>query len=84
MTPPTQISRRSFLASSGGLFVAINLPRFARAVTAEPSDGSEAPALGPFIHIPRSGPITFVAPSTEMGQGSYTADAQLLAEELAV
>lgn len=84
MTPPTQISRRSFLVSAGGLFVGINLPSFAGAVTAEPSDGGEAPALGPFIHIPRSGPITFVAPSTEMGQGSYTADAQMLAEELAV
>jgi isoquinoline 1-oxidoreductase subunit beta len=79
-----KISRRSFLVSSGGLFVAVHLPRFARAAAVEPRDDTEAPALGPFIHIPRTGPITFVAPSTEMGQGSYTADAQLLAEELAV
>jgi isoquinoline 1-oxidoreductase subunit beta len=84
MTALAQISRRSLLASAGGFFVALNLPRFASAAVAEPADGTEAPALGPFIHIPRSGPITFVAPSTEMGQGSYTADAQLLAEELAV
>jgi isoquinoline 1-oxidoreductase subunit beta len=84
MTEPAQISRRSFLVSAGGFFVAVNLPGFVSAESVEPSDGTMAPALGPFIHIPRSGPITFVAPSTEMGQGIFTAEAQLLAEELAV
>jgi isoquinoline 1-oxidoreductase subunit beta len=85
MMAPAHISRRSLLVSAGGFFVAVSLPRFARAMALEePADGTSAPALGPFIHIPRSGPITFVAPSTEMGQGIYTAEAQLLAEELAV
>src|SRR4029077_7848789 len=82
---PAYISRRSFLVSAGGFFVAVSLPRFAKAAgLEEPADGTAAPALGPYIHIPRSGPITFVAPSAEMGQGIYTADAQRLAEDLAL
>ncbi len=85
MMTPAHISRRSFLVSAGGFFVAVSLPRFAKAAGFdEPADGTAAPAFGPFIHIPRSGPITFVCPSTEMGQGIYTAEAQLIAEELAV
>src|SRR5260370_40550568 len=85
MMAPARISRRSLLVSAGGFFVAVSLPRFARAAgLEEPANGTAAPAFGPFIHISRSGPITFVAPSTEMGQGIYTAEAQLLAEELAV
>ena len=85
MMAPAHISRRSLLLSAGGFFVAVSLPRFASAAgVKEPADGTAAPAFGPFIHIPRIGPITFVAPSAEMGQGIYTAMAQLVAEELAV
>src|SRR5258708_30822232 len=85
MKAPVNISRRSFLVSAGGFFVAVSLPRFARAAGVEhPAEGTAAPPLGPFIHIPRSGPITFICPTTEMWQGIYTAEAQLLAEELGV
>ena len=85
MMAPVRISRRSLLVSAGGFFVAVSLPRFVRpAGLKEPADGTAAPALGPFIHIPRSGAITFVIPSTEMGQGICAAESQLLAEELAV
>lgn len=41
-------------------------------------------APGGFIRIPREGKITFIIPSTEMGQGVYTSDAMLIAEELEV
>ena len=39
-------------------------------------------APGGFIRIPREGRITFVIPSVEMGQGIYTGEAMLMAEEL--
>jgi isoquinoline 1-oxidoreductase beta subunit len=41
-------------------------------------------APGGFIRIPSEGKITFIIPSTEMGQGIYTGEAMLLAEELEV
>jgi isoquinoline 1-oxidoreductase beta subunit len=41
-------------------------------------------APGGFIRIPRTGKITFIIPSTEMGQGIYTGEAMMLAEELEV
>lgn len=41
-------------------------------------------APGGFIRIGRDGSITFVIPSAEMGQGIYTGEAMLIAEELEV
>lgn len=41
-------------------------------------------APGGFIRIPREGKITFIIPSVEMGQGIYTGQAMLMAEELEV
>lgn len=41
-------------------------------------------APGGFIRIPREGRITFIIPSVEMGQGIYTGEAMLMAEELEV
>jgi len=41
-------------------------------------------APGGFIRIPHEGKITFIIPSTEMGQGIYTGEAMMLAEELEV
>jgi isoquinoline 1-oxidoreductase beta subunit len=39
-------------------------------------------APGGFIRIPRAGKITFIIPSVEMGQGIYTGEAMMMAEEL--
>lgn len=41
-------------------------------------------APGGFIRIPRDGKITFIIPSVEMGQGIYTGEAMMMAEELEV
>jgi isoquinoline 1-oxidoreductase beta subunit len=41
-------------------------------------------APGGFIRIGRDGQITLIAPNVEMGQGIYTAQAMLIAEELEV
>ena len=39
-------------------------------------------APGGFIRIPREGKVTFIIPSVEMGQGIYTGQAMMMAEEL--
>lgn len=51
-----------------------------------PSSGAAFNGFAPggFIRIPREGKITFIMPSTEMGQGIYTGEAMMLAEELEV
>ncbi|WP_370112999.1 molybdopterin cofactor-binding domain-containing protein [Bradyrhizobium sp. USDA 329] len=50
----------------------------------EASENAAASALGGFVRISREGRISLVMPSVEMGQGIYTAEAALLAEELDV
>ncbi|WP_022723635.1 xanthine dehydrogenase family protein molybdopterin-binding subunit, partial [Rhodopseudomonas sp. B29] len=74
------LSRRSFLA--GALVIAFARPGKAQA----PAGSIAAPAarLGGFVRIAATGEITLVMPSVEMGQGIYTAEAALLAEELDV
>lgn len=47
-------------------------------------DAFQGFAPGGFIRIPREGAVTLIMPSAEMGQGIYTAEATLLAEELEV
>lgn len=47
-------------------------------------DAFEGFAPGDFIRIGRDGSIIFVMHSTEMGQGIYTGEAMVLAEELEV
>ena len=53
----------------------------ARAATSEVTGPS---AIGGFVRISQEGGISLVMPSVEMGQGIYTAEAALLAEELDV
>ena len=77
-----QLNRRHFLKASaaigGGLIVNLALgPDLSVAAT-----GDFAPNA--FIRIDRKGLVTLVMPQVEMGQGIYTAQAMLLAEELEV
>jgi isoquinoline 1-oxidoreductase beta subunit len=79
MTGPLSISRRKVIA--GGLMVAFACSARARAATSEATAPS---AIGGFVRISQQGGISLVMPSVEMGQGIYTAEAALLAEELDV
>lgn len=86
----TQLSRRSFIASSAtALTVAVQLPALAQ--TAQPAAPVSAGPPPPpnrhpssFIRIFADGKVTFVLPTVEMGQGTQTGQAQILAEELGV
>ena len=73
---------------AGGLTIGFTLlqGRGARAAAAPQehvaADGGFAPNA--FVRIDPSGPVRLVLPGVEMGQGSYTGEATLLAEELDV
>ena len=75
------LTRRAFLrtglAAGGGLVVAFRLP-LARG--AQPDKPAFAPNA--FIRIDSHGRVTLIMPQVEMGQGSYTSVAMILAEEL--
>src|ERR1700730_10684356 len=73
------ISRRQLIV--GGLMVAFACSARARAATSEATNPS---VIGGFVRISQEGGIALVRPSGEMGQGIYTAEATLLAEELGV
>jgi isoquinoline 1-oxidoreductase beta subunit len=74
------LGRRSFLVASAtgaaGLWVAVSLPGAAGA--AEPA----ALAPGAWLRIDASGVVTVFLARSEMGQGTYTGVAVLVAEEL--
>jgi isoquinoline 1-oxidoreductase beta subunit len=81
-------SRRAFLQGSGLLLGFTMLgagirPGFA---AAEPVDGDVTAAFSPdaFIRVDSDGKITFILPNIEMGQGTHTGEATLIAEELEV
>jgi CO/xanthine dehydrogenase Mo-binding subunit len=46
------------------------------------ADGHPAFAPNDFIRIDQTGPVRLVMPNIEMGQGSYTSQATIMAEEL--
>jgi isoquinoline 1-oxidoreductase beta subunit len=78
--------RRTVLAA--GLIIGFSwLPgRGARAAAAAQENVAPGAGFAPnaFIRIDPTGPVRLVMPSVEMGQGSYTGEATLLAEELDV
>jgi hypothetical protein len=87
-------SRRAVLAG-GGLTLAFTvMARSGRAWAigsprpqsgdgaAAAADGHPAFALNAFIRIDQTGPVRLVMPNIEMGQGSYTGQATIMAEEL--
>src|SRR3984957_15171040 len=78
-------SRRGFLKSglAGGLVLGFHLPlRAANEPEQLPDNPTGQFAPNAFIRIDHSGKTTLVMPQAEMGQGVYTAIAQILAEEL--
>jgi isoquinoline 1-oxidoreductase beta subunit len=85
LTP--QLDRRNFLKASaafgGGLAVTLTLPVALRPTWTQ-AEASPSFAPNAFIRIDRQGAVTLVMPMVEMGQGTYTSLAMLLAEELEV
>jgi len=85
MTPVVKVSRREFLQAGAGLTLAVVLPGAAAqsgpgktvAMTAE---GAFAPNA--FVRISPDNTVTVIAKHLEMGQGTYTGLATLVAEEL--
>src|SRR6202795_728247 len=79
MTEHLSISRRQLIL--GGLMVPFVRSARSRVATSEATSTS---AIGGFVRISQEEGISLVMPSVEMGQGIYTAEATLLAEELDV
>jgi isoquinoline 1-oxidoreductase beta subunit len=84
-TSESRLSRRSFLsagvAAGGGLLLSVTVPKVIG--NAEAAEANTF-APGAFIRIDRSGQVTLIIPQVEMGQGTYTSMAMLIAEELEV
>ena len=84
-------SRRDFLRRSGALIVAFgaagavsNLGLTSGLVSAQGINGSPGTALDSWIAIAGDGRVTAYTGKCEFGQGLFTAQTQLVAEELAV
>ncbi|WP_018987908.1 xanthine dehydrogenase family protein molybdopterin-binding subunit [Aromatoleum toluclasticum] len=79
------VSRRDFLKAGAGLTLGLVLPGAhsarAAAVT-EAHDGEAAFAPNAFVRIGTDNRVTVIAKHLEMGQGTYTGLATLVAEEL--
>ncbi|HEX7842123.1 MAG TPA: molybdopterin cofactor-binding domain-containing protein, partial [Kofleriaceae bacterium] len=72
---------RNSVASAAGLVVAFHVPRAVRAAAPAPA----APPLPPanaFLHIGTDDSVTVLLAHSEMGQGSWTGLAMMVAEEL--
>jgi len=83
MPSPVNLSRRGFLSGLGGAGALVLAPQIVQA--AEFSAGSALPAdarFGAMVSIAADDTITFVCPSSEMGQGTQEALARIIAEEL--
>lgn len=72
-------SRRRFLIAGAGLTFAFALPLPARVRGAA---GAAAGQFGAWVHIAADDTVTVRVPAAELGQGSMTAQALILAEEL--
>ncbi|MGA0533008.1 molybdopterin cofactor-binding domain-containing protein [Hansschlegelia sp. KR7-227] len=88
-------SRRAVLQTGGGFTLAFLFGAgAAKAQDASPlakleaaaaaKDGNPAFAPNAFIRIDKEGPVRLVIPNVEMGQGIYSTEAALIAEELEV
>ena len=93
MSTTMRVSRRDFLrtgAAAGGLVLAVQLPgcgpREAGRGAQGPATGGAKPVFEPnaFVRVGEDGSVTVVAKHLEMGQGTYTGLATIVAEELDV
>lgn len=86
MADLTLVSRRKFLgsgvAAGGGLLVAMSLPGIPLADTVVNGAQGTTFALSAYVEIGLDSQVTFTIGKSEMGQGTLTGMAQLLADEL--
>ncbi|QTP53772.1 xanthine dehydrogenase family protein molybdopterin-binding subunit [Billgrantia sulfidoxydans] len=73
------LTRRSFLAGAVAAGVALVVPL---RLPAWAGQGEAAGLSQAYIRIDASGRVTFLLPTSEMGQGTHTGQAQILADEL--
>jgi nicotinate dehydrogenase subunit B len=85
------MNRRSFLKGSGALVVSFGMARIAEDLGVAPGvleaqrlDGASSSQLDGWISVNGDGSITAFTGKCEIGQGLYTAQTQLVAEELCV
>ena len=74
----------AWLATPNGALAFVSPRRQAGDAKAALDDGRALFAPNAFIRIDRNGPVRLVLPEVEMGQGAYTGQATLLAEELGI
>ncbi|HEX4885124.1 MAG TPA: molybdopterin cofactor-binding domain-containing protein, partial [Casimicrobiaceae bacterium] len=79
------LSRRGFLKAGGataaGLVLGVHVPSFAQG-TAKPAAARAALEPNAFVRIASDNTVTVIAKHLEMGQGTYTGLATLVADEL--
>ncbi len=74
------MTRRDFMFSSGGLALTLSIP-----ITGCARSGARGPGiLTAYLDIGPDGTVTLFSPATEMGQGTHTAHAVIIADELGV
>src|SRR3989442_6649922 len=76
----THVTRRAFIKTGAGLVIGFYLPP--RLVVAPPPRRAEAPfAPNAWVRVGTDGIVTLTVDKSEMGQGSQTGLAMILAEE---
>lgn len=91
LTPAAALSRREFLARSGALIVTFSAVSLADTLGLAPGtaaaqgiNGNPATQLDAWLAIAADGRVTAYTGKCELGQGLFTAQTQLVAEELSV
>ncbi|MBL8451235.1 MAG: molybdopterin-dependent oxidoreductase, partial [Zoogloea sp.] len=81
--PIQNLSRRGFLQGAAGLTLGLSLPAFAAKAGAAAARSAEtAFEPTPFLRIGADNSVTVLSKHLEMGQGTYTGLATIVAEEL--
>jgi len=80
----TFLSRRRFLATAGGFGFVITAGAFAPRFLKDKKNKelADTPSLTAWVQLDKEGNITMYNPAAEMGQGSMTALAAIIAEEM--
>ena len=82
------LTRREFVVSAGGFALAVQIPLpaawAADAPTGAPARADATNFVTAYLEIDADGAVTLHSPTTEMGQGTHTAHAVIVADELGV